>query len=162
MASYVAPRTWVTGEVVTASQGNEQWRDNMIYTKEMGENASIGVIFDGAGANISTDAVYMMEIPGPCTIQYGVMSSFDVCDFTIDIRRENSSDMVDGGVFDSDDSLTDSDSGAFLTLSCDSYVKTSASTNWTLDLLESDVLRFHVMGNVGGQNVAVQLGVHKT
>lgn len=27
---WVAPRTWVTGEVVTASIANQQWRDNML------------------------------------------------------------------------------------------------------------------------------------
>lgn len=32
-ATWTAPRTWVTGEVVTASQGNEQWRDNMDWLK---------------------------------------------------------------------------------------------------------------------------------
>lgn len=28
--AWTAPRTWVTGELVTASMGNQQWRDNMI------------------------------------------------------------------------------------------------------------------------------------
>lgn len=32
-ATWTTPRTWVTGEVVTAAQGNEQWRDNMDWIK---------------------------------------------------------------------------------------------------------------------------------
>lgn len=158
MATWTTARTWVTGEVVTAAQGNEQWRDNMTFVKEMGENASIGVIFDGSGADISTDASYMLELPGPCTVEWGTLSSSNTGDISIDIRQEVASDMAAGGVFDSDDSILDP---TFLTLSCDTYNKIAANSDWTTSLLENTVLRFHVISCTGIQNVSAQLGVHK-
>lgn len=32
--AWTAPRTWVTGEIVTAAIGNTHWRDNMVATGE--------------------------------------------------------------------------------------------------------------------------------
>lgn len=34
MASWTVPRTWVAGELITASIGNVQWRDNEAYLKD--------------------------------------------------------------------------------------------------------------------------------
>lgn len=43
--AWTTPRTWTTGETVTAAMGNEQWRDNASYLKtEADKHVSLDVV----------------------------------------------------------------------------------------------------------------------
>ncbi len=51
--AWTAPRTWVSGEIVTASLGNTHWRDNLRYLKGLDGIPTIesGLIVDNTGGD---------------------------------------------------------------------------------------------------------------
>lgn len=49
--AWVAPSTWVAGNVLTAAQLNQQLRDNMLQTSPALATSALGQIFVGTGAN---------------------------------------------------------------------------------------------------------------
>ncbi len=157
--AYTSPRTWVVGEVVTAAQLNEQLRDNMIYTKEMAENAGLAIVFDGGGAAILAPTAYHVFVPGDATItgaQVRASLSSDES-ITIDIRRLADSDGDTS--FTSDQEiiagilLMDTDTGQ--------YNKFTADTDWTTALSENDQLQFRVVACSGVELCTAQLLIHK-
>lgn len=164
MANWTTPKTWST-EVLTSADMNTYLRDNQTFVKEMAENASIGPIFDGGGADITTDSRYDFEIPGDATIQWITMKADEEgwdsdSTITVDIRRERSSDGITSDSFDSDKTILDTD---YVTLDTDTglYEKFSVDTDWTTSLYENDMVRFQVTACSGVQKCTVQLGLHK-
>jgi hypothetical protein len=167
MATWATPRTWVTGEVVTAAQMNEQVRDNTTFSKEMSENAMLGVIFDGSGADIATDADYTIPVPGAATITGAVLraddgDSLNTSDdqgdnIIVDVYRQSDSDG--DNAFDSDDEII----AGILTLDSDSgiYARFTADSDWTTALVENDLLLFKVSSCTGVTKCSVGLLVHK-
>ena len=160
MADYTTPKTWTT-EILTSPELNAQVRDNITYLKEMGENASIGCIFDGGGATISTDSSYEIEIPGDATVQWGMLrtpdATFDSDDLiTVIVRRLASSDA--DNAFDSDDEII---TGLTLDTDTGRYNKFAPTSDWTTALSENDILQFIVPDSSGIGKVTVQLGLHK-
>ena len=160
MADYTTPRTWTT-EILTSPELNAQVRDNITYLKEMGENASIGCIFEKGGADITTDSAYEVEVPGDATIQWGMLrtpdATFDSDDIiTVNVRRLASSDA--DNAFDSDDEII---TGLTLDTDTGRYNKFTPTSDWTTALTESDILQFIVPTSSGIGKLTVQLGLHK-
>lgn len=62
--SWTSPRTWTTGELVTAAICNAHIRDNLIVCNP----AAIEVLIDGGGAAITAGSVARFEVPFNCSV----------------------------------------------------------------------------------------------
>lgn len=168
MATWTTPRTWVTDEVVTAAQMNEQVRDNTTYSKEMGENASIGVVFDGGGADVSSDSYYILTAPGDGEILGSYMRAGEADDLvssdgdgnTIVLSVQRLRDSDGDAVFSSDYEIIadimvlDSDTGI--------HDRLGADSDWTVDIYENDQIKFLVESCTGVVLCTAQLYLEKS
>ena len=59
-ATWTTPRTWATGEIVTAALANEQWRDNVDYLKER----PVSAVSDYDGTVASTASTSFTDLSG--------------------------------------------------------------------------------------------------
>ncbi len=68
--AWTAPRTWVSGEIVTASLGNTHWRDNLRYLKGLDGVPTIesGLIID------NTDGDEYLQIPSLTTTERNALT----------------------------------------------------------------------------------------
>lgn len=135
MADYNNPRSYVTGEVVTAAMMNEN-RDNVMALAESG----FSVVFDGGGAAITTASQIDVRIPFKSSITGIYMFADQVGDLSIDIYKMASSDYTTTQPNDSD-SITAS---ATPTISCDDFDADVSLSGWTTGLDDGDMLRFYV------------------
>lgn len=59
-ATWTTPRTWATGEIVTAALANEQWRDNVDYLKAR----PLLIVKDLDGTVASTSSTSFVDLTG--------------------------------------------------------------------------------------------------
>ena len=159
MANWTSPKSW-TSELLTSADLNTYLRDNQTFTKEMAENAAVGCIFDGGGADITTDSAYEVELPGDATVLWATIRTDELVDsdelITVNVRRIASSDA--DNAFDSDDEII---TGLTLDTDTGRYNRYTNTSDWTTSLSENDLLQFIVPTSTGIKKVTVQLGVHK-
>lgn len=62
--SWTSPRTWTTGELVTAAICNTHIRDNLLVCNP----STIQVLIDGAGAAIAAGSAVRFEVPFNCSV----------------------------------------------------------------------------------------------
>ena len=137
--AFTAFRTWVTGEVVTAAQLNEQIRDNGNALLAIGWNVVLG----GSGSVITTDTYVDVRVPCKCDIT-SVEAFGDDTDgtITVDIRKIVSSDYATAQPADSDSIVA----SAPITLDTDDsgYSYDATLTGWTKGLVATNLLRYYV------------------
>ena len=136
--AFTAYRTWVTGEVVTAAQLNEQIRDNGNALLPIGWN----VVFDGGGADITTDTYIDVKAPCKCTI--ASVEAFGISDgtITVDIWKITSSDYGTAQPTNSDSIC----GAAPITLDTDDYGYSYDGTlsGWAKVLVATNMIRYYV------------------
>ena len=137
--AWTAPKTWTTGEVVSAANMNAHLRDNLNALIGIGWN----VVFDGGGAAITTDTYIDVRVPCKCDIT-SVSAFGDDTDgtITVDIYKILSSDYGTAQPLDSDSIVA----SAPITLDTDSsgYSYDATLTGWTKGLVAGNLLRYYV------------------
>jgi len=154
------PITWTYNQLVDQTDMNEQIRDNMTYVKAVAEDATIGAILDGGGADISTNTTYEIQVPCDATTLWASVRTNESVDsgdeITIDVRRLANSDA--DNAFTSDDEII---TGLGLSTDTGRYNFQTASTDWVTTLTQYDWLQFKVVTCSGITKCTVQLGIHK-
>jgi len=155
--AYTDPRTWVTGEIVTAAQLNEQLRDNMLAM----EAAACELVFDGSGAAIVVGTFLDVRIPFKCDIvsadAYG--GDTDVSHtIEVDIRKILASDFATPPA--SSDSIC---AAARITIPNNAtFVEYATLAGWAKGLVKGNLLRYFVTACTGLTKVTVVTNVERS
>ncbi len=155
--AWTAPATWSTAQVVTAADLNAQLRDNMSVLQEKAFN----VVFDGAGAALTTDMYVDVIVPIKMDIAEYTAVANQVGVFNCDIWRQAwSSDFSSDSFVDSDDSITAS---APILIDSDNPTSRQDTTlsGWTKGLAADDILRFQLetITNIKKVTISMRLNV---
>ena len=138
--AWTAPKTWTTGEVVTAASMNEQIRDNELALQPLGWT----VIFDGGGSTITTDTYADVFVPKKCDIT-SVAAFGDDTDgtLTVDVWKITSSDFSTAPP-DSDNNITGASDKIIFDTDSSAYYYDNTLSGWTTALAEAALLRYYV------------------
>lgn len=134
MTSYTTARTWITGELVTASIANTHWRDNLTA---LSEKALIFTIGDIAGVPITAGVKGYLEVPIALTVTGWSLVANEVGSIVIDVWKDSWANFPP--------TVADTIAGAEKpTLAAAQKNQDLALGTWTPGIAAGDVLGFNV------------------
>ncbi len=129
-----APRTWITGELVTASMLNEFVRDHFDALKKKGIAIGIG---DFAGAPITTGIRAYLEVPFGMVVTGWTLLSDAVGSMVLDVWRDTYANFPP--------TVADTIAGIEKpTLSATDHAQDLSLSTWDTDVTEGDVIAVKV------------------
>lgn len=139
MTSYTTARTWITGELVTASIANTHWRDNLTA---LSEKALIFTLGDVAGVPISTGVKGYLEVPIALTVTGWSLVADAAGSMAIDVWKDTWANFPP--------TVADTIAGSEKpTLTAQQKNQDLALGTWTPGIAAGDVLGFNVDSTSG-------------
>jgi hypothetical protein len=138
-----APRTWITGELVTASMLNEFVRDHFDALKKKGIAIGIG---DFAGAPITTGIRAVLEVPFGVVLTGFTLLTDAAGSLALDVLRCAYADYDPPTHPASGDSIAGSEKP---TVVADDHAQDLSLTTWDTDIEEGDIIAVKVDSTSG-------------